>query len=123
MTWKVDYGEYRKTPRWEAFAKTIRQRDGDRCTFCLEQKSLTDVHHWHYDNLRDERPEDASVVCRACHNYLSYMANNRGYDYAAAYARVLRRLQEPEPIAEADPALGVPELTFRNWLAGQFRVR
>jgi len=62
----MPYEEYLQTPEWRQRRDRALSRAGWRCTLCAAKDSLQ-VHHNCYDNVGEERDEDLTVVCQACH--------------------------------------------------------
>lgn len=60
------YKEYLRSPEWREKAAEARARAGGRCQVCNTNADLQ-VHHRTYERLRDELPEDLTVLCHACH--------------------------------------------------------
>jgi hypothetical protein len=66
----VFYDEYIRSPEWKAKADAAKEKAGYRCQVC-NGKDRLEAHHRNYDHLGDERPEDITVLCHACHEIFS----------------------------------------------------
>jgi hypothetical protein len=61
------YLAYIFSPQW---AKRRREHIcycGGWCEICRKRKACQ-VHHWHYNSLGDELPQDLCAVCVQCHH-------------------------------------------------------
>jgi|688.fasta_scaffold1037602_2 5-methylcytosine-specific restriction endonuclease McrA len=61
------YKSYLKSKEWFAIRESLFLARGKRCEKCLVTKNLH-IHHLHYRNIYNEKPEDLLIVCRDCHN-------------------------------------------------------
>ena len=47
---RIEYDKYRKTKKWKNLSKLIKEKAGNKCTFCKSTKRLV-AHHHNYINL------------------------------------------------------------------------
>jgi len=68
-TLEEEYTAYIQSAKWRKKAQAAIKRAGDKCERCGMSKwsSPLEVHHKHYQNFENEKPEDLEVVCRKCH--------------------------------------------------------
>lgn len=59
---------YYKTRHWQAKRSARLARDRHQCVFCGFELGLQ-VHHWRYD-LFEEKLDDLSTTCEACHRWI-----------------------------------------------------
>ena len=62
----VEYDKYRKTKKWKNLSKLVKEKAGNKCTFCKSTKRLV-AHHHNYINLYNETEKDLICVCGQCH--------------------------------------------------------
>lgn len=64
------YREYLNSSHWRAFrARIIAERKA--CQRCGHAYRLQ-VHHLHYHNRGEEKPEDVELLCRDCHEQIHW---------------------------------------------------
>lgn len=63
---RTRYAEYLRSAGWQARRQEALARAGYRCQVCNSTSRL-EVHHRTYANRGNERPEDLTVLCAACH--------------------------------------------------------
>jgi hypothetical protein len=73
-----EYETYLETPHWQAFRKQVLESQKERlgyncCEKCDDPQSDTretalHLHHLTYERLGEERFEDVTIICRACHD-------------------------------------------------------
>ncbi len=61
------YKVYLQSVEWREKAKTIMERDNNKCVVCNSTDKIQ-VHHKTYDRLYDEEPDDLITLCYVCHN-------------------------------------------------------
>ena len=62
----VEYAKYIKTKQWKNLSKLVKEKAGNKCTFCKSTKKLV-AHHHNYINLYNETEDDLICVCNICH--------------------------------------------------------
>ncbi len=62
-----EYEEYLASPEWKLFRHNIIMARGKQCQSCLATGCRIDLHHKHYKNFKNERPEDVILLCADCH--------------------------------------------------------
>ena len=63
---RIEYDKYRKTKKWKNLSKLVKEKAGNKCTFCKSTKRLV-AHHHNYINLYNETEKDLICVCGQCH--------------------------------------------------------
>lgn len=58
--------EYYHSREWQVKRAFALNRANHKCQRCGASHSL-EVHHWSYDRLYNEDPEDLEVLCKRCH--------------------------------------------------------
>jgi len=85
------YHEYLKSPEWEIVRQMMFRLRGEKCELCGSE-SFIQVHHLHYQNIFDERPDDLQVVCRSCHKKIHGIEakpkKNKNNEYIAEVKRM-----------------------------------
>lgn len=61
------YQAYIASDAWRQKSEAARRRADHRCSVCGAEGNL-ETHHLTYERLGNERPEDLTVLCRACHS-------------------------------------------------------
>lgn len=61
------YLDYLRSPQWERVRNEHLFRCDYVCEICRQHKARQ-VHHWSYDRLGHERPQDLCAVCLWCHH-------------------------------------------------------
>lgn len=60
-------------PRWQKKRLEILERDGFKCTECMDETKTLHVHHTHYENHLDywDYSNDSYItLCEDCHSYV-----------------------------------------------------
>jgi len=60
------YLSYITSPQWAARRREHLEATEHWCEIC-HQRSAIQVHHWTYENLGHENPQDLCAVCVHCH--------------------------------------------------------
>ena len=61
-----EYQEYLNSSHWKEVSAQCREEYDNRCAICGSTEKLN-VHHWTYERLGEEYPEDLVCLCQACH--------------------------------------------------------
>lgn len=63
-----EYKKYLNSDEWKAIAKKVKDRDGNKCAYCLSENNLN-VHHLTYKHIyhEDEHLEDLVTLCESHH--------------------------------------------------------
>jgi 5-methylcytosine-specific restriction endonuclease McrA len=67
---KMPYAEFLKTSFWYVVRERVRQRDGNLCQMCGdERQNILEVHHRTYEHhgREDEYIGDLILLCDECH--------------------------------------------------------
>ena len=48
------------------YRKKLRERKGGKCSMCLEQEKLLDLHHIDFSKT-NHHPDNIQLLCRKCH--------------------------------------------------------
>lgn len=65
---KEDYQEYLKSEHWMALRNSVITQTDGRCSVCLKQDALNDVHHIYYCGCwYKTKPHHLTCLCRECH--------------------------------------------------------
>lgn len=62
----MSYSDYLLSDTWWIFRIGILKRDKQRCQHCGTTRDLQ-IHHHHYETLKNERPKDVITLCDTCH--------------------------------------------------------
>lgn len=62
----MSYADYLESTVWKLFRQEILKRDGYKCAHCEATTDL-EIHHHHYETVRNELPRDVITLCGACH--------------------------------------------------------
>jgi len=62
----ITYAEYLTTDTWRLRSLEAKERAGWRCEHCRSEGPLQ-THHWTYERVGRERPDDLIVLCEDCH--------------------------------------------------------
>lgn len=57
---------YLQTSHWSTIKQFVLRRANHRCELCGVSTALH-IHHLHYSNIGNERPEDLVALCKNCH--------------------------------------------------------
>jgi hypothetical protein len=66
MDRQEEYDEYMSSPDWQVIRNQILERANHQCEQCGTTGELH-VHHLHYENFKNELPEDLEALCPSCH--------------------------------------------------------
>jgi hypothetical protein len=61
------YLAYMRSPAWWQTRREHLERVGGWCEICRRRAAIQ-VHHWTYDRLGNELPQDLCAVCVDCHH-------------------------------------------------------
>ena len=67
---KLKHQAYLESPEWAKVRCDLFITRGEKCEICGHAKNLQ-VHHFHYDNLGHEEPDDLIILC-AYHHMLEH---------------------------------------------------
>lgn len=62
----MNYYEYLRSPWWEFIRRSAMERAYHACEVCHERRAKA-VHHWTYERVGCELPDDVIAVCHPCH--------------------------------------------------------
>lgn len=65
-TQKEIYKKYMRSKEWEVKRNEFRNAYGNKCKVCDSTDELH-IHHWNYDNLKNETLDDVICLCKSCH--------------------------------------------------------
>ena len=71
----LEYSDYLETLEWKEIRHFMREVF-PRCSCCSATKELH-VHHNCYPKRGTERPDDLTVLCKACHEKIHGIRNKR----------------------------------------------
>lgn len=69
IIWWELYNHYIKSNAWNLKRNKRLEIDNNTCQMCGSVDNLQ-VHHWHYNNVGDEKMGDLMTVCKSCHSKL-----------------------------------------------------
>ena len=61
------YEAYIKSKWWSIRREIYLEFFGGKCTECGLKKKVLQLHHFTYENLRQELPSDCRLICKGCH--------------------------------------------------------
>lgn len=80
---KEEYRAYLQSPHWKEVSAQCKERYDNKCAICGSTEDLN-VHHWTYERIGDEHPQDLICLCRSCHKH--------AHDIQDSLTESLRRL-------------------------------
>lgn len=63
--WLEWYQSYLASPAWARMRRRVLSRDQGMCQWC--HAPATEIHHFTYERVGYETPEDLIALCRECH--------------------------------------------------------
>lgn len=75
---EVNYSEYIKGSQWSIKAEKCKNAAGQKCEICDSDREL-EAHHFNYERLLKEEPEDLFCLCKECHT--TYHKKLNGFPY------------------------------------------
>lgn len=69
VRWRYAYEVYLRSSAWQRIRRAALVRASGRCEHCRRAGLLLvlEVHHWTYEHLGDERPDELEAMCGDCH--------------------------------------------------------
>lgn len=61
------YQSYLRTKHWRAMRSTTMKGWDGYCQICRMRTVRPDIHHLHYERVKNEHPGDLQILCRSCH--------------------------------------------------------
>lgn len=71
-----EYKDYLNSKEWYAIKVSLFNIRGKKCERCGNEKQLQ-IHHRHYRNIFNEKPEDLQIVCAGCHGHIHKLWNKK----------------------------------------------
>lgn len=68
MSYKSEYSQKLRDPRWQKLRLEIMSRDEFECKHCFEKNKTLNVHHWGYNgDPWNVEPKSLITLCEDCH--------------------------------------------------------
>jgi hypothetical protein len=67
-------GNHPKPVYWESLRAAKLSEQGNACACCpndINSGYQLELHHRHYENWGNEKPEDVVILCSLCHEYIT----------------------------------------------------
>lgn len=101
-----EYKEYLKSEHWMALRNSVITQTDGRCSVCLKQDALNDVHHIYYCGCwYKTKPHHLTCLCRECHQLVHGQLEGdesvKPAEHYKAFFKIRESLRAQNPTAVA----------------------